>query len=261
MKMVMKDAKLWKTCVSAVSSLIEDAAFVVSPSGLKLRAMDPSHIALVDLELPPQAFEEFSVEKQTTIGIHIPEMVKVVSRAKPSERLTIELDESTNRLNLTFAGPPVRRLSMPTIDAQDANYPEPKLIFTAAMEVPADLIQDGIKDAELIGDSVEFEAVKEGLRMRAESDKGASELVLDVGSDALTNFTANPPARARYAISYLNSILSNSPPGLIGVKLGTDLPVSITYPIPSGKLMFLLAPRVGGYEPPKASESGTTETA
>lgn len=244
MKLVMKEAKLWKACVSAVSSLIEDAAFVVSPSGLRLRAMDPSHIALVDLELPPQVFEEFSVEKQTTIGIHIPEMIKVVSRAKSGEGLTIELEESTNRLNLTFAGPPVRRLSVPTIDVQDANYPEPKLIFTATMEVPTGLIQDGIKDAELIGENVEFEATTEGLRMRAESEKGASELVLAVGSAALTNFTANPPARARCAIPYLGKIFSNSPPGTVGIKLGTDLPISITYPISGGKLQFLLAPRI-----------------
>lgn len=244
MKFVMKDSRLWKTCVSAISSLIEDAAFVVSPAGLRLRAMDPSHIALINLELPPQAFEEFNVEKQTTIGIHIPEMIKVVSRAKSGEGLTIELDEKTNRLNLTFAGPPVRRLSMPTIDVRDADYPEPKLVFTATMEVPSGLIQDGIKDAELIGDNVEFEAAKEGLRMRAESDKGTSELVLDVGSAALTNFSANPAARAKYAIKYLNDIFSNSPSGAVGIKLGTDLPISITYPVSSGKLQFLLAPRI-----------------
>ena len=245
MKFEFKDAKIWKACMSAVSSLVDEAVFVLSPDGMKMRAMDSSHVALVELDIPPKAFETFEVKKRVTIGIDIPEMMKVIARAKTGEGLTAELDEGDGgRLRLVFAGPPVRKFNVPLIDVRETDYPDPKLAFTATMEVQSNVILDGVKDAELISDAVEVDVTKDGLFIRAEGDKGASELALEVGNATLQNFAANPGARAKYSINYLGNILKNASPTVVGVKLGNDMPIQIIYPIGEGRARFLVAPRV-----------------
>ncbi|MBA7633929.1 hypothetical protein ES703_41500 [subsurface metagenome] len=87
----MADSKIWKTCVGAMVNLIDEAAFKFTPEGIKMKAMDPSHVALLDFELPASVFEEYKVKQPTTLGIGLTEMNKILARAKAEDELTIEL--------------------------------------------------------------------------------------------------------------------------------------------------------------------------
>jgi len=44
------DAKLWKNLIGAISTLIDEGSFNADRDGIKLRAMDPSHVAMIDFE-------------------------------------------------------------------------------------------------------------------------------------------------------------------------------------------------------------------
>jgi len=46
----MADAKFLKDMMSAISILIDEATFDLTSDGIKLRAMDPSRVAMVDFE-------------------------------------------------------------------------------------------------------------------------------------------------------------------------------------------------------------------
>jgi len=49
----------WKAIVSTLQNLTEEASFDVDSSGVRFRAMDPSHIALIDLVWEAGGFEKF----------------------------------------------------------------------------------------------------------------------------------------------------------------------------------------------------------
>ena len=123
MKLVMKDTKFWKSCIGVIADLIEEATFKVTPTGLKMKAMDPSHVALVDFELPSNAFNEFMVDKPITLNINLAEMNKIMARAKLEDELTLEFDSSENRLILTFRGDSTRRFTMSLIDLDETDVP------------------------------------------------------------------------------------------------------------------------------------------
>ncbi len=57
-KIIIPDSKTWKNLMSAISALVEEATFDINSEGLKLRAMDPSHVAMVDFQYPSSAFQE-----------------------------------------------------------------------------------------------------------------------------------------------------------------------------------------------------------
>ena len=57
-KAVISDTKAWKNSIEAVAALIDEGTLQIDEKGIKLRAMDLSQIALVDLELPASIFEE-----------------------------------------------------------------------------------------------------------------------------------------------------------------------------------------------------------
>lgn len=243
----MAESKVLKTCVEMMVNLIEEAAFKFTPEGIKMKAMDPSHIALVDFELPASAFTEYNFKQPIVLGINLLEMEKVISRGKADDELILELDEKQNRLGLTFKGVSTRRLSLPLIDIRETELPEPKIQFTATAEVLAGVIQDGLKDAEIVSDNVRFELDETGLVISAESDKGTAELKLKKGDKGLLKLSVKQPARAMFNIKYLIDMTkgagSEDP---ITISLGTDLPIQLDFPVADGKgrLRFLLAPRI-----------------
>jgi proliferating cell nuclear antigen len=209
--------------------------------------MDPSHIALVEFELPAAAFVEYNFKQPIILGINLLEMNKIISRGKAEDELILELDEKQNRLGLTFKGVSTRRLSLPLIDVRETELPEPKLQFTAAAEVMAGVIQDGLKDAEIVGDNVRFELSENGLVISAESDKGTTELKVGKGDKGLVKLNVKQPARAMFNIKYLADMTKGaSSTDTITINLGTDLPIQLDFPVADGKgrLRFLLAPRI-----------------
>jgi proliferating cell nuclear antigen len=227
-------------------NLIEEAAFKFTPEGVRMKAMDPSHIALVDFELSPDAFKEYSVKAPTILGINLVEMDRVLSRARPGDEFGMELDEKQNRLMLTFKGKSTRKLSLPLISIDEREFPEPKIPFTAELSVNVGVIQDGLKDAELVTDNVQFRAEEEGFQMKAEGDKGSSELRLSKDDkEVLTKLKVDQPARAMFNIKYLRDMMEGaSSSDSVTVRLGTDLPVQLDFDVSKGRLRFLLAPRI-----------------
>ncbi|KUO42105.1 MAG: hypothetical protein APU95_03835 [Hadesarchaea archaeon YNP_N21] len=243
----LPDCKIWKTSISAIASLIEEAAFKLTPEGIKMKAMDPSHVALVDFEIPASAFKEYDVKRSTTLGVDLAEMNKIMGRARAEDEFTLELDEEKNRLSLIFKGASTRKFSLPLIEVDESELPEPKLQFTANADVVAGVIQDGLKDAELVGDNVKFELTEEGFFMHTESDTGAAELRLQRGDPGLLTLNVQRPARAMFNIKYLIDMTkAASSTDVISIQLGTDLPIQLDFKIAEagGKLRFLLAPRI-----------------
>ncbi|MEM2875176.1 MAG: proliferating cell nuclear antigen (pcna) [Candidatus Hadarchaeales archaeon] len=241
------DSKMWKTCIGMMANLVEEAAFNFSEKGVRTRAMDPSRVALVDLEIPREAFSEYQLNEPTVLGVNLIEMDRVLSRGKSDDELAMELDRDGGRLNMIFRGASTRKLSLPIMDLPEAELPEPKIPFTAAVEIIAGVLQDGLKDAELVGETVRLEAGGEEFSMSSESDKGRTELKLQKGDQGLIRIAAKQQARATYGINYLSNILKSAESGkTVALNFGTDLPMQLDYPIADGRgrLRFLLAPRV-----------------
>src|SRR5215467_5865546 len=70
-KATMNDARLFRNLLGAISSLIEEADFNAGPDGIKLRSMDPSHIAMVDFEWPRTAFDSYESTANTKLRLSV----------------------------------------------------------------------------------------------------------------------------------------------------------------------------------------------
>ena len=64
-KIKVADAKLLRDMISAISILVDEATFNLVAEGMKLRAMDPSRVAMVDFEWPKTVFDEYQCDTPT----------------------------------------------------------------------------------------------------------------------------------------------------------------------------------------------------
>src|SRR5579875_2325844 len=79
----------WKAVTAAIQTLVEEATFDVSSEGISFRAMDPSHVALVDLFWPSSGFEKFECEKSDKFTVRVEDFAKLIRRAEAKDSIEI----------------------------------------------------------------------------------------------------------------------------------------------------------------------------
>ena len=119
-----------KEFVGTVGSLVDEAKINVSEDGLQVKAVDPSHVAMIEANLMKTAFDSFEVS-DIQMGLDIDKFKSVLTMAGKDEMVILEKDDELNRLvvnigNLTRA--------MPLLDT--SGMPDPKV---PSLDLPANV--------------------------------------------------------------------------------------------------------------------------
>ena len=85
-RLKVSDVKLLRDVLTAISTLIDEGTFNVSPEGMKLRSMDPSRVAMVDFTMQKSAFDEYVSDQNAKICINLGELLKLLKSGKRRSR-------------------------------------------------------------------------------------------------------------------------------------------------------------------------------
>jgi len=246
-KAKISDAKLLRDMITAISTLVDEATFNITPEGIKLRAMDPSRVAMIDFEMPKTIFDEYTADTPTKMCINITELLKLLRRTSKDESVELALDEKTGRLNVGIKGKYDRTFNMPTLEATEEEVPTPKVTFNVRAKATTEGLNEAIQDVLLVSDHVRVEMDNEKMIMRATGDLMGATVELKKGSDALLDLEAKEPSKATFSLSYLSEIIKTAAAtsDVATLEFSTDMPIRIDFQQPKeGKLTFYLAPRI-----------------
>ncbi len=231
-----------KEIVSIVSTLVDEAKFNITPDGFNLKAVDPAHVAMIDLDVEKAAFEEF-VADETELGIDLDKMKEVLRLAGSGDILEIVQDEDRNRLVMTV-GNITRRMNL--VDTTGMSDPRvPNLSLPASISVNINEMQRGIKAAESVSDHIALTASKDGFEMYSEGDTDSVSLKLP--KDLLATLEIEESVKSLYPLDYFSNMMKAIPSGtIVSINLGSDYPVKIGFELADGKgvVNYLLAPRI-----------------
>lgn len=243
----ISNAKLLRDAITAISTLIDEGTFTVSPEGIKLRAMDPSRVAMVDFTMQKTAFDEYVADEETKICLNLSELLKLLKRAGRDEPVEIQLDENTGQFVITMRGKYVRTFRMPTLEASEDEVPTPKITFNAKVTLTTDGFRQSLEDVALVSDHVRMETNGEKMTMTARGDIMGANIELLKGSDALLSVEAKEPSKSTFPLSYLSEIVkaASATSDIVTLEFSTDMPIRLdfkqTY---DGTLVYYLAPRI-----------------
>ncbi len=240
LKLTISDANSWKRSIDAIAALIDEGTFEFTDSGMALKAMDPSQIAMVDFEMPKKAFKEYKVGEKQSIGVDLSELSRVMRRAHPEDTLTLEL--KGNKLEILYEGKTKRKFLLPLIDST-AHPNKPKIEFNASVKMPASDIKEVLADVELVSNYVVFDASEKGLNISSESESGKAEISLP--KESLLELKVKQGSRAMFPLEYLKNMTRNTDVStVIELSLKNDNPMQMEYSIGEGKVTYFLAPRI-----------------
>jgi proliferating cell nuclear antigen len=246
-KLKVSDAKLLRDMATAISILVDEATFKIDAEGLKLRAMDPSRVAMIDFEWPKSLFQEYLCTEPTKICLNISELLKLLKRAGKEEAVELSLDDKTGRLLVTITGKYNRNFTMPTLEASEEEVPTPKISFNVKAKTTTQGLSQAIEDAQLVSDHVRIEAEPDKMTLSASGDLMGATITLQKGNDALLDLEVKENSKATFSLSYLSEIIkaASATSDIATLEFSSDMPVRIDFQQQKeGKLTFFLAPRI-----------------
>jgi len=235
-------ADVLKEVVNVVSTLVDEAKFTMNADGLTIKAVDPAHIAMVDLTLSKDAFEEFKAD-ESEIGLDIDKLSQFLKLAHGNEVIDLKHDEDKRRLNIVI-GDITRRMSLvDTTGMSDPKVPNLNLPATVVLKVD-DLVQ-GIKASETVSDHIALVASPEGFEMTCEGD--LDQVQWRKAKKDLEGLESPSSVRSLFPLEYFANMLRAVSTGVaVTMHLGNDYPVKVEFKIAGGKgeVRYLLAPRI-----------------
>lgn len=231
-----------KGLINVISTLIDEVKFTISPEGISLKAVDPAHVAMVEVSLGKGAFESYEAD-DTEIGIDIDKVKDVLKLASSGDIIYMEQDEDRGRL-IFKVGNITRRMNL--VDTSSLNDPRvPQLELAASVEVPVADLQKGIKASESISDHIALIADSERFELHCDGDTDSVDLVMEVSNDV--KIVADGKVSSMFPLDYFSNLIKAIPSDVrVRIELDTDFPVRLIFSLADGNgvVRYLLAPRI-----------------
>lgn len=227
---------------NALGILVDEAKFTVDENEMKIKAVDPAHVALTDIELPKALFERYEAS-EIELGMDIKKIKSILSLATTEETIGIEYEEEKCRLTFKI-GNITRRVN--TIDTSNiADVRIPPLELSSSADIPASEMMRIIRASESVSDHISIRLDAECFCVTAEGDTDNVDMVLD--KDSIKNVRTSGQVRSMFPLDYMSEFIKIIPKGTdITFNLDNDMPMIAQYQISDkgGLITYLLAPRI-----------------
>ena len=242
-----------KAFVALLEPLADEVKVTANESGWHVKAVDPAHVAMVDLTLAelPSAFERRAgvlerIADDVVFGLDLTKMKEILRLAKKDDAVAFVLDlpdaEDQDRITLEIGR---TKRTMAAVDTTDMADPKvPGLNLPAKLTVAMKDLLEAVKAAESVSDHARLTATREGLNVTAEGDVDKVSLDLEASVD----YVQGEEGRATslfpldYLAAFVKAVREAKVEELV-VQLGTDYPIRVDWD-GAVKGTYLCAPRI-----------------
>ena len=245
----------WKAIVSTLQNLTEEASFDVDSSGVRFRAMDPSHIALIDLVWEAGGFEKFEfrgkVGEKDRFAVRIEDFAKIIKRADRNDSVTISRNGSSSSSSdaLQIKLGEHRNFEFHLLERDSASTPLPKLDLPSKFSISSAAFERVLDDISTLTNHVRITAGPGGtLTFSGKGDAGSAKIVFAQGE--LAKFDSPQESESVYSLEYIQKVLKpeSSSSDVVEFSFGSKMPLTASVNVGDTsksklKLTFILAPR------------------
>jgi len=258
---ITKTSEIWKSVSSAIMTIIDEALFDAGPQGITFRSMDPSHIALIDINWPSSAFEKYHCDSTIKFGVRIDEFSKIIKRANANDSIEIGVILDNSSLNIkTTGGGYLRNYKMRLIETTGNRSPLPQMTFDSKIVIGIATLDKILNDVGVISEKITIDSSgsstnKDTVIFIGDSDRGEARVTMDADDgnnkskvELLEEITVKENSKSTYNIDFISKIIraiGNQSSNLVTMEYSSNKPLRLEFLL-SGvvKLQFYLAPRV-----------------
>ena len=190
-------AVAFKVLVEALKELLTDVMIEFDATGMKILAMDTSHVVLVHLKLEASKFEVFHCDGKISVGLNMLNLHKLIKTINNNNTLSLYIDkDDVNHLGIKIENTDKNsktsyKLNLLDLDHSDI-YVDPTA-FTEVVTLPSADFQKICRDMHALADLMEIRSIHNQLIFSCKGDFCSQETVIsDAAGSAATPFTGSP---------------------------------------------------------------------
>jgi len=245
---------LWRTITSVILALSEDSTFDVDADGVRTRAMDSSHVALVDVQFPSTSFEKFQCSKPSKFTLHVEDFSKIVKRSELKDSFEISRVQNRSLSIKIGTGTNRREFELHLLDNDLKSTPVPKLTFTTSFTMDLETFFQILTDISTLSNYVTVQVSTDTLVLSGKGDSGRVQITVNRENGSLLQEVRTESGaqatKAVYNLEFLLKIVRAVSPfsDLVRFDYSTKMPLRLEFlswdKQLSGPVQLYLAPRI-----------------
>lgn len=187
-------ATTFKQVIDALKEILMDVNFEFDETGLKIMAMDTSHIVLIFAKMEADKFEEYKCNVDNGkiyVGLNMFKLHAIIKTISTNDTLTLFIEnDNRNQLGIRIENPDKNykttyKLYMLDIDV--LNITIPPVDFHTTITMPTVYFQKIIRDMHNIAETIEIRSVNKYLYLSCKGEFCTQETTIGVDN----NFSVN----------------------------------------------------------------------
>jgi len=234
-----------RTVVEAIKPIVDEAVFTANSEGITFRAMDASHVSLLDISWKRDGFIEYECnEGEITFGVRIDELLKLLRRIDKEQQVEISIADGEMQLTAS-EGKRTRNYKLRLLDASKSETPVPKLSFNTRVTMLYDALVNALKDIDVITNVVEIYTNESMIKFYGKGDAGDAEVVYwQDENTSIEMFNEAKESKTAYSLEYLLQMLNAVDTDNVILEYSSKMPLRLQFLLPFRcDMQYYLAPR------------------
>jgi proliferating cell nuclear antigen len=245
----------FKILVEALKELLTDTSIEIDSQGLRVVAMDTSHVVLVHLKLDADKFEYYHCPNKIVIGVNMLNMHKLIKTINNNDALTFFIEsDNMNHLGIKLeSGTTKTQFKLNLLDLDNTTITINPAQFTTVITMPSYEFQKICRDMNNLAEYMEIKNIGNTLIFSCMGDFCCQETILsdnDAGGMHRISNTGDASEIVQGIFSIKHLVLFTKCTNLCNtceIFLKNDYPLIIRYWVASlGEIKLCLAPQTMG---------------
>lgn len=229
---------------------LNDVNLTFDKSGLKIMAMDGSHVALIHLKLHADKFEYYHCENKVQVGLNMLSLFKLMKTVTNNDTVTMFIESSKpHELGIKIENADknsrtVFHLKMLDIDENELRIPD--VALDSVISMPSNEFQRICRDMLNISDTIVITSSNNSLKLSCNGDYANQETVIGETSHGLVFSKRDGDVSGEFSLKYINLFTkSTNLSNTVEIYMKESYPLMLVYNVANlGNIIFALAPKV-----------------
>ena len=230
-----------KQIFGTIKNLVDEATLQVTNEGLTFRGMDPSHVCLLDINMPNCSFEKYEVNQEGSFAFRTEEITKLLKNfnKKDSVRLYTKDD-------LLVVETKTSKTQLRLIEPSNLDCPLPKILFDSLIQITLDALKKSVRQIETVSDYITLETTQNrSIILSGKGNSGESTITFERGQEEIPDIQVKEPSQSTYSFEYIKPFLQQLKTASLILEYSSSKPLRIEAKIDNiSKMFFYVAPRV-----------------
>lgn len=231
----------FKQVIDALAYILMDVNFEFDEDGLKIGAMNTSHVVLIQVSMDGDKFEEYSCKKKIYVGLNLMKLHTIIKTISNGDTLTLYIEEEDpNKLGVLIQNPDKKvrstfKLSMLDIDVFDIPEIPVDNYNTTNIKMQSTFFQKLIRDMYNIADNVEICSIKNEIKFKCKGDFCEQTTVLEADDNMtidIRNSEDKKIIQGVFSLKYMQQFTKcTNLCQVVEINLKNEKPILISYSI------------------------------